>query len=89
MAKQISKQINSNYLPTFVGGFPVYGCGGRMKYATGGAINPYSTAGNMLGNTVEQVGQGVNPGGANYGASIGGGALKGACTGALIGSVVP
>ena len=46
MAKEISKDINQQFVPSYVNGIPVYMCGGKMQYGFGSWLK--SNAGNIL-----------------------------------------
>ncbi len=68
MAKTISKQINQQYLPTIVGGYPVYAYGGKL-YWGGGMM-----ATDVQMQNIQAASQGVGPyaqQGLSQGASMG------------------
>jgi hypothetical protein len=71
MTKKISKIINASYDPTFIGDYPVYGCGGRMKYGFGSFLKENAgTIGSVAGMGLGALVGG--PVGASIGSSIGG-----------------
>ena len=39
MAKKITKAINSQFIPTYIGGYPLFAYGGKKKYGLGSFLN--------------------------------------------------
>ena len=48
MAKKITKAINSQFIPTYIGGYPLFAYGGRMRYQGGGFMVPTESQQQMI-----------------------------------------